>query len=97
MKKTIDEKLHDRFVDKMSSFLKEGISKDIADSFHRGQNSYLRLDRLETSSYDESWIKAIEDVIYDLSEIVKNPRENTKTTGDITPVELRQALEKYEC
>ncbi|MBE6134404.1 MAG: hypothetical protein E7179_00130 [Erysipelotrichaceae bacterium] len=88
MKKTRDEKLHDKFVEKMSSFLKEGINKDIADSFHRGQNSYLRLDRLESSSFDESWIKAIEDVIFDLSEIVKNPRENTKTTGDITPVEL---------
>ena len=88
MKKTRDEKLHDKFVEKMSSFLKEGVNKDIADSFHRGQNSYLRLDRLESSSFDESWIKAIEDVIFDLSEIVKNPRENTKTTGDITPVEL---------
>ena len=72
----------------MKSLIKGSHEKDIFDSLSNGKNTYLRLDRLESSSFDSRWIEVIEDVIFDLGDIIANPRMNTKTEGHIVPVEL---------
>ena len=72
----------------MKSITKQGRERDILASLANGKNTYLRMDRLESSSFDSSWIDEIEGVIFDLGEIIANPRQVTKSEGNIVPVEL---------
>ena len=76
----------------MKSITKQGRERDILASLANGKNTYLRMDRLESSSFDSSWIDEIEGVIFDLGQIVANPREVTKTEGNIVPVELARKI-----
>ena len=86
--KQINRAYHSR----IKSLLKGNHEKDIFDSLSAGKNSYLRLDRLASSSFDKSWIEIIEDCIFDLGEIIANPRLNTKIEGNLTPVELAKKV-----
>ena len=72
----------------MRRLTKNGRERDILAALSNGKNTYLRMDRLESSSFDSSWIEVIENVIFDLGEIIANPRQVTKTEGNIVPVEL---------
>ena len=82
--KTINRRYHAH----MKSLSQGSHEHDILEALSNGKNTYLRLDRLETSSFDKTWIEVIEDVIFDLGEIISNPRQNTKTEGNLVPVEL---------
>ena len=82
--KSINKRYHSH----MKTVTKGSREKDILDSLSNGKNSYLRLDRLESSSFDKSWIEEIEGVIFDLGEIISNPRQTTKVEGNLVPVEL---------
>lgn len=77
---------------KMKALIKGKHEEEIFDSLKNGKNSYLRLDRLASSSFDKSWIETIEDVIFDLGAIIANPRSTTKVEGSITPVELAKKI-----
>ena len=77
---------------RMKALLKGKHESEIFDSLKNGKNSYLRLDRLASSSFDRSWIDIIEDVIFDLGAIIANPRSTTKVEGSITPVELARKI-----
>ena len=76
----------------IKAILKGSREKQIYESLSAGKNSYLRLDRLASSSFDRSWIDEIEGVIFDLGEIIANPRLNTKVEGVLTPVELAKKI-----
>lgn len=76
----------------IKKILKGEHERDIFDSLSAGKNAYLRLDRLASSSFDKSWIEVIEGCIFDLGEIIANPRLNTKIEGSITPVELARKV-----
>ena len=76
----------------MKAILKGAHEKEIYASLSAGKNSYLRLDRLASSSFDKSWIEVIEDVIFDLGQIIANPKLNTKVEGSLTPVELARKV-----
>ena len=82
--KTINRSYHSN----MKRMTKQGRERDILASLANGKNTYLRMDRLESSSFDSSWIDEIEGVIFDLGEIIANPRQVTKSEGNIVPVEL---------
>ena len=82
--KTINSRYHKA----MKALAKGEHEKAILASLSNGKNTYLRMDRLETSSFDSSWIEKIENVIFDLGDIIANPRQNTKTEGNLVPVEL---------
>ena len=77
---------------RMKALIKGKHEQEIFDSLKNGKNSYLRLDRLASSSFDKSWIDIIEDVIFDLGFIIANPRSNTKVEGSLTPVELARKI-----
>lgn len=77
---------------RMKTLIKGKHEQEIFDSLKNGKNSYLRLDRLASSSFDKSWIDTIEDVIFDLGFIIANPRSNTKIEGSLTPVELARKI-----
>ena len=82
------KKLFDKYLMKMSPIKKEKQASELYDELKAGKNSYMRVDRLAVSSFDISWIKNIEDCLFDLGDIIKNPREVTKTEEVLVPVEL---------
>ena len=89
---TNNEKLYKKYLQKMNSLNRINVSRDIFNAFLNGKNSYLRLTRSESSHFDPSWIKVIEDCLYDLGEIVNNPRQVTKIQSDVVPVELAKKI-----
>ena len=76
----------------MSPIKKEKKASELYQDLCAGRNSYMRVDRLATSYFDMTWIAAIEDVLFDLGDIVKNPREVTKTEAQLVPVELARKV-----
>ena len=72
----------------MNFLSKEAFASSLFNDLKGGKNSYMRINRLESSNFDMTWIKEIEDCILDLGDIVANPREVTKTVSNIVPVEL---------
>ena len=88
MAKSKNARLFDKYLTKMNILKREKAFSEISSALKSGKNTYMRLDRLESSNFDMVWIKRIEDCIYDLGEIIANPREVTKTVASIVPVEL---------
>ncbi len=80
--------INKRYHAEMKKIIKGSRESEIFDSLASGKNSYLRLDRLESSSFDNRWIDMIEDVIFDLGDIIANPKMTTKVEGALVPVEL---------
>lgn len=83
-----EKQLYKEYSTKVNTLLSDKEAKEIFDSLSVGKNTYMRVDRVESSSFDLSWIEQIESCIPDLGYIVNNPRLNTKTVSDIVPVEL---------
>ena len=81
-------KLFKTYLSRMNTIKKDKFAAELFAALGAGKNSYMRIDRLESSNFDMAWIKAIENCIYDLGEIVANPKEVTKTVTGIVPVEL---------
>ena len=81
-------RLFNKYLSRMSTIKKDKYAAELFAALESGKNSYMRIDRLESSSFDMTWIKAIENCIYDIGEIVANPKEVTKTVTGIVPVEL---------
>ena len=89
MKKTSQtSRIFNKIETKINPVFKENDGKYIYDCFAVGKNQYMRSDRLESSSFDMTWIAKIEECLPDLSDIVANPRESTKVVTGIVPVEL---------
>ena len=88
MKRNSQKQITQAYHSKIKGMLKGQVEKEIFDSLAAGKNSYLRYDRLQSSSFDSSWIEMIEGVIFDLGDIIANPKMTTKVDGNIVPVEL---------
>ena len=86
--------LYSRYVNKMES-IKDPYFKNVNEDLFNGQNSYLRLRMKGSSFFNDEWVKAIENCVYELGQIVNNPLEVTKTEGELTPVELAKKI-NYE-
>lgn len=86
------EKLYNKYLTKMNSLIVTDEIAHYLKGISKGTNKYMRVDRVESSAFDDSWIDQIENVIMDLGDIVANPRQNTKTVSDITPIELAKKI-----
>ena len=88
-KKTSNLELNKKYLAKVSSLNSSNEHFDaIYNELLHGKNSYLRMRRLESSVFDSSWIEVVEGVLFDLGEIVSNPRQVTKQESYIVPIEL---------
>ena len=87
-----NKKLFDKYLDKMESLSKDKNADSIYRALMNGKNNYLRMSHIESSRFDPSWIKVIEDVLYDLGEIINNPRQVTKTESSVVPIELARKI-----
>ncbi|MDY6391242.1 MAG: hypothetical protein SPL80_00200 [Bacilli bacterium] len=85
---TPKKKLYERYMSRVKPLLSSPLHGEIADAIYKGKTKVLRLSRYESSAFDTSWVDTIEDVLYDLGEIIKAPRTVTKELGSLTPVEL---------
>ena len=88
MKKQTLKSINRSYHKHMKSLTSKGREQEILAALRDGKNTYVRMDRLESSSFDSSWIEVIENVIYDLGQIISNPRQVTKQEGNIVPIEL---------
>ena len=83
-----NKKLFGRYITKTKSLFTDETAREALTHLSEGQNSYMRMDRVESSSFDLSWIKKIEDCLFDLGDIITNPREVTASVANLVPVEL---------
>lgn len=83
-----NKKLFGRYITKTRSLFTDETAREALTHLSEGQNSYMRMDRVESSSFDLSWIKKIEDCLFDLGDIITNPREVTASVANLVPVEL---------
>ena len=81
------QKLQRKYLNRTKSMFEEKNGRDILEAIAHGKNSYLRMDRYESSFMDLSWIKEVEDCIPELEQIVNNPRRVIATTSDVVAVE----------
>ncbi|MBP5693856.1 MAG: hypothetical protein J6X03_00125, partial [Bacilli bacterium] len=83
------QKLAKHYDKKMKSFVSSSKSaSEIYDAFSHGETRIIKSQRIESANYNPEWLKAIEDCMTDLGDIIKNPRKVTKTDTNLVPVEL---------
>ena len=88
MATTNKKKLYERYLSRVKPLLSSPLHGEMAEAIARGKTKVLRMSRYESSAFDTSWVEVIEDILFDLGEIIKVPRTVTKEFGDIVPVEL---------
>ena len=86
-----DKELFAKYVEKMDSFDNDHFSLMTKDILN-GKNSYLRMKFKGSSIFNPEWIRRIEDCLYELGQIVNNPREVTTEEGNIVPIELARKI-----
>ena len=89
-----DKELFAKYVEMMESVEDERFSL-MAKDLRKGHNSYLRMKFKGSSIFNPAWIKKIEDCLYELGQIINNPREVTTQEGIVTPIELAKKV-NYE-
>ncbi len=67
---------------------KDKNSGEIYSALKNGSNQFLRMNRVENSNFDLTWMKRIEQTIPALDEIIRNPKINTKNVSNVVPIEL---------
>ena len=87
-KRTNYGKLQSRVNRKINPMFHGATAKNTYNQLLSGENTYLRYTRIENTAFDPRWIEEIENCLFDLGEIVKNPRSVTETVADLVPVEL---------
>ena len=85
------QKLHQKYIKAMESFSDPEV-QEILEGIEEGKTHVLKMKRIESSSFDTSWINRIEDCIYDLGSIVQLPKITTKTVGEVVKVELARKI-----
>ena len=85
------QKLHQKYIKAMES-LSDTEVQEILDGIDAGRTHVLKMKRIESSSFDTSWINKIEDCIFDLGNIVQLPKITTKTVGEVVKVELARKI-----
>lgn len=88
-----NKKLFDKYLQKMKTLNRVKANEDIFDALLNGKNTYLRMTHSESSHFDPTWIEVIENCLYDLGEIINNPRTVTKQDSSIVPVELARKID----
>ena len=92
-KKTSNYALFRKYIEKVQSLNQDKNIDDIYHSLLNGKNAYMRYHRYESSLFDSSWIDVVEDVLYDLGEIVSNPKSVTAVESNVVPIELAKKID----
>ena len=87
-----NKRLFEKYVKRMNSIHHNKHMDAMYETMLNGKNSYLRLTKKGSTIFDPSWITVIEDTLYDLGQIINNPREVTKTDSNVVPIELAKKV-----
>lgn len=77
----------------MGQLNKDKLADGIYHALLNGKNSYLRMSHVESSHFDPSWIKVIEDCLFDLGEIIGAPRSMSMRESAVVPIELAKKID----
>lgn len=86
------QKIYKKFLTCTQPFFDDAKNREVYDAVRRGKNTYLRVDRTESSDLDISWIKRIEECIPQLSEIVDHPRRIMQTFTEVVQIEKSKKI-----
>lgn len=81
------ERLHNKYISETKPLYQTKEAQEVFKRVSNGENKYLRLDRIESSAMDITWIKEVEDTIPVLGEIVGNPKKTIQTLSEVVQVE----------
>ena len=81
------ERLHNKYISETKPLYQTKEAQEVFERVSSGENKYLRLDRIESSAMDMTWIKEVEDTIPALGEIVGNPKKTIQTLSEVVQVE----------
>ena len=85
------QKLHQKYIKAMDSISDTEV-QEIMNGIESGRTHVLKMKRVESSSFDTTWIARIEDCIYELGSIVQLPKITTKVVGEVVKVELARKI-----
>ena len=88
-----NKRLFDKLIKRLNSIHHNKHMDAMYDTMLNGKNSYLRLTKKGSTIFDPSWITVIEDTLYDLGQIINNPREVTKNESNVVPIELAKKVD----
>ena len=88
-----NKQLFDKYLKRVSPLKEENNIDAIYGSLLNGKNSYLRVTKKGSTHFDPSWISKIEDCLYELGEIINNPREVTTVDSNVVPIELAKKVD----
>ena len=86
------QKLYAKYLGKTSTVIDSPVAASIHEGFLKANTKVLRLSRYESSAFDTTWISVIEDILFDLGEIINAPKLVTVEEGNIVPVELAKKI-----
>ena len=81
------QKIHKKFITCTQPFFDDPKNREVYDAVRTGHNTYLRVDRTESSDLDLTWVKRIEECVPQLGEIVNNPRKVIQILSEIVAIE----------
>ncbi len=81
------ERLHNKYISETKPLYQTKEAQEVFERVKNGENKYLRLDRIESSAMDMTWIKEVEETIPALGEIVGNPKKTIQTLSEVVQVE----------
>lgn len=71
---------------------RHGIYNDILSSFSDGSGKVRFSEKAMLRSVDEMWVKAIEDCLSSIDELIRNPRRYIAETEEVLPIELTKRI-----
>lgn len=88
------ERINRKYISKTRPLYQTKEGKELLDNLSNGQNHYLRLNRIESSAMDMTWIKEVEDTIPALGEIISNPKKTIHTVSEVVQIEKAKKVSR---
>ena len=73
-------------------FSRHGVFNDIIAALSEGEGKASFSEKLMLRSIDEIWVRAIEDCVHSLDELIRNPNHFIAETEEVLPIELTKRI-----
>ncbi|MCF0108322.1 MAG: DUF2357 domain-containing protein, partial [Bacilli bacterium] len=86
------QKIHKKFLTCTQPFFEDAKNREVYEPVRKGKNTYLRVDRTQTTDLDLSWVKRIEDCVPQLGQITTNPKKVMQIFSEVVAVEKAKKI-----
>lgn len=86
------QKIHKKFLTCTQPFFEDAKNREVYEPVRKGKNTYLRVDRTQTTDLDLTWVKRIEDCIPTLGTITTNPKKVMQIFSEVVAVEKAKKI-----